>query len=149
MPKAFSRLPNVKTTASAAMSLRCANRPMPDRRRAVRQLAARHAAGQRDVVVRAGVHAVEAERAVHVADLQRQEQPQLAPPRQTTSGACGARRPLMQSAVRHAGTSPVSRTRSSSGDIVEATKLNWPIGQSYLQNVAPVKTVSTTSAATK
>ena len=30
------------------------------------------------------------------------------------------------------GTSPVSFTRSSSGDIVDATKLNWPIGTEVL-----------------
>ena len=77
-PNAFKRLPNVNTTASAAMSHRCANRPIPDRRPLSASSAPGTRAGQRDVVVRAGVHAVEAERAVHVADLRRQEQPQLA-----------------------------------------------------------------------
>ena len=42
-----------------------------------------------------------------------------------------------------------SRIRSSSGDMVEATKLNWPIGQRCLQNVAPLKTESIASAAPK
>ena len=71
------------------------------------------------------------------------------PRARTTWGASGARRPLMQSAVRHVRQVPVSFTRSSSGDIVEAMKLNWPIGQRYLQKEAPVKTVSTTSAEAK
>ena len=44
----------------------------------------------------------------------------------------------LQSAVRHEWQTSMLRTRSSNGDIVDATKLNWPIGQKYLQKLAPV-----------
>ena len=55
----------------------------------------------------------------------------------------------MQSTVRHVWHVDASRTLSSSGDIVEAMKLNWPIGQKYLQKLAPLKVRSTTSAEAK
>src|SRR6185369_7907396 len=43
----------------------------------------------------------------------------------------------------------VSRTETSSGEAVAATKLNWPIGQTNLQNVACLKIESITSAPAK
>ena len=55
----------------------------------------------------------------------------------------------MQSTVLQVPHVDASRTLNSSGDIVEAMKLNWPIGQTYLQKLAPVKIRSTTSAETK
>ena len=45
----------------------------------------------------------------------------------------------MQSDVWHDLHVSRSTIRSSVGDIVEAVKLNWPIGQTYLQNDAPEK----------
>ena len=61
-----------------------------------------------------------------------------------SAGGVGSRRPAMQSAVRQRrGTSTASRTRISSGDTVDARKLNWPTGQRCLQNVAPLNTRST------
>ena len=41
------------------------------------------------------------------------------------------------------------RTLTSSGETREATKLNWPIGQTYLQNDACLKVQSTSTAAPK
>jgi hypothetical protein len=55
----------------------------------------------------------------------------------------------MQSAVRHALQVATLRTCTSVGDIVDATKLNCPIGHRYLQNVAPLKTRSIAIAAPK
>ena len=55
----------------------------------------------------------------------------------------------MQSRVVQVAQTSVSRTCTSSGDSVEATKLNWPIGQTHLQNDAFLKTPSTARAATK
>ena len=81
--------------------------------------------------------------------FERQEQPQLAPALDHDLRRFALRRPLMQSAVRQARQVSLALTRNSSGDIVEATKLNWPIGQRYLQNVAPVNTRSIASAAAK
>jgi len=57
--------------------------------------------------------------------------------------------PLMQSTVRHEWHTSPLRTRSSNGDMVDATKLNWPIGQTYLQKLAPVNIMSTTIADAK
>ena len=56
-------------------------REAADRRAAavVRQLVARHAEADGDVVVRARLHAVEAEGAIEVADLHRLEERKLAP----------------------------------------------------------------------
>ena len=64
-------------------------------------------------------------------------------------GAVSGDRPLMQSNVRQVRQVSGWRTCTSSGDTVDATKLNCPIGQRYLQNVAPVKTRSTSNAAPK
>ena len=41
------------------------------------------------------------------------------------------------------------RTLTSSGETSDCTKLNCPIGHTYLQNAAPLKQLSTTNAATK
>ena len=51
---------------------------MPDRSSPFEKLGARRSRCECDVVVRAGVHAVEAEGAVQVSDLHRQEESQLA-----------------------------------------------------------------------
>ena len=67
----------------------------------------------------------------------------------TTAGASGARRPFRQSNVRHEAQTAWSFDRISSGDSVEATKLNWPTGQTCLQNEAPLNSVSTTIAPAK
>ena len=71
------------------------------------------------------------------------------PRRSTRDGTASSRRPLMQSTVRHVLHVSGCRTCSSSGDIVDATKLNWPMGQRYLQKVAPVNRRSIASAAAK
>ena len=76
--KALSSAPNTNTTTRAATSHRCARRPMPERRRASASSSAGHAGRERDVVVRTRLHAVEAQRAIEVADLGRQEEAQLA-----------------------------------------------------------------------
>ena len=52
----------------------------------------------------------------------------------------------MQSTVVHPRHTASSRTPISSGDSVDAMKLNWPTGQTNLQNVAPVNVRSTSSA---
>ena len=44
---------------------------------------------------------------------------------------------------------PSSRTWISSGEMSDCTKLNWPIGQTYLQKDAPRKKPSITKAAAK
>ncbi len=67
----------------------------------------------------------------------------------TTSRSSGSRVPTMQSRVVQLAQTSVSRTFTSSGERVEATKLNWPIGQTHLQNEAFLKTPSTTRAAAK
>ena len=58
-------------------------------------------------------------------------------------------RPRMQSLVRHDAQTAGSRTLTSSGETSDCTKLNWPIGQTYLQKEAPRKRPSMTKAATK
>ena len=78
MAKALSSAPNVKSSASAARSGRRDRRPIAERRPIVGQLLARHPKDDAGVVVRAGLHAVEAEGALEIADLQRDEQPELA-----------------------------------------------------------------------
>ena len=55
----------------------------------------------------------------------------------------------MQSFVRHVAHVAGSRTLISSGEISEPKKLNCPNGQTYLQNAAPRKMVSTANATTK
>ena len=57
--------------------------------------------------------------------------------------------PRMQSNVLHVRQVPASRTWTSVGDNVEARKLNWPTGQTYLQNDAPLNVRSIASAAPK
>src|SRR4029077_9760117 len=57
--------------------------------------------------------------------------------------------PRMHSLVRHEAQTAGSRTLTSSGETSDCTKLNWPIGQTYLQKAASVKKLSTTNAATK
>ena len=88
-----------------------------------------------DVVMRAGAHAVEAERAVHVAGFLRQVQVELASalPRRCRAGNRGSRRWR-----RHAG----SFSRTSNGETSELTKWNCPIGQTYLQKLAPRNSAS-------
>ena len=58
-------------------------------------------------------------------------------------------RPRMQSFVRHDAQTAGSRTLTSSGETSDCTKLNWPIGQRYLQKEAPRNRPSMTKAATK
>src|SRR5919106_1419819 len=55
----------------------------------------------------------------------------------------------MQSFVAQAVQTSVSRTATSSGEAVEATKLNCPMGQTNLQNVACLNTESISSAPAK
>src|SRR5690606_19143799 len=56
----------------------------------VPQLRPGEARGDRDVVVRTGVHAVQAEGAVRVADLERLEERQLTPPLNDLTGGVPA-----------------------------------------------------------
>ena len=56
---------------------------------------------------------------------------------------------MMQSAVRHVRQVSRLMTRSSTGDTVDATKLNCPIGHTCLQNTAPANSMSTAIAAMK
>src|SRR3954453_13518561 len=58
-------------------------------------------------------------------------------------------RPRMQSLVRHDTQTTGSRTLTSSGEASDWTKLNWPIGQTYLQKDAPRKKPSTMGAAAR
>ena len=67
----------------------------------------------------------------------------------TTEGSAGSRAPLMQSCVVHVTQASASRTRTSRGETVEATKLNWPSGQTHLQNEASLNTESTARAVAK
>ena len=136
----------MNTAASAARSARCgAGRCLTSP--ALEQLGSGGSCDECDVVVRACVHAVEAHRAIEVADLHRQEKPQLAAALYVVSGF--SRTTLMQSDVRQVRHVSRSTMRSSVGDIVEAAKLNWPIGQRCLQKDAPLKTVSMTMARPK
>ena len=126
-------------------------REAADRRAAavVRQLVARHAEADGDVVVRARLHAVEAEGAIEVAGLQRLEERKLAAALRDVRRRGVRARPLMQSTVLQPWHTPSSRTPISSGDSVDAMKLNWPTGQTNLQNDAPVNVRSTSSATPK
>src|SRR6266540_461047 len=67
----------------------------------------------------------------------------------TTSSGPGSRRPRIQSLVRQLVQTSLSRILTSSGESVEATKLNCPMGQTNLQNEACLKKPSTTSAPRK
>ena len=58
-------------------------------------------------------------------------------------------RPRMQSFVRHAVQTAGSRTFTSSGETSDCTKLNCPIGQTYLQKTPPRKKPSIAKAAAK
>src|ERR687889_813860 len=67
-----------------------------------------------------------------------------------TTGDVGcSRRPRIQSFVRQPSQTFRSRAFTSSGETVEATKLNWPSGQTNLQNEACLKKESTRSAPAK
>src|ERR1700682_5185867 len=57
--------------------------------------------------------------------------------------------PRMQSWVRHDPQTLGSRTFTSSGDTSEFTKWNCPMGQTYLQKLAPRKKPSTANAVAK
>ena len=62
---------------------------------------------------------------------------------------CVLRVPLMQSLVRQAVQVWGSRTRTSSGETSEVTKLNWPMGQTYLQKGAPRNRLSISNTPAK
>src|SRR5213596_1070795 len=55
----------------------------------------------------------------------------------------------MHSLVRHVTQTSASRTFTSSGETSDCTKLNCPMGQTYLQKAAPRKKPSMTKAAAK
>src|SRR5262245_53723042 len=55
----------------------------------------------------------------------------------------------MQSLVLQLVQTSGSRTLTSQGDASDCTKLNWPTGQTYLQNEAPLKTLSMATGAVK
>ena len=78
MPAALAKAPKTSTTTRAARSGRLPNRPMPERTGSCHNVVPGRHGKDADVVVRTGVDAVEAERAVHVARLPRLEQVQLA-----------------------------------------------------------------------
>ena len=78
MPAALTKAPKASTTMRAARSGRLPNRPRPERNGIVPQLLPGRLGKDADVVMRAGVDTVEAERAVHVARLPGLEQVQLA-----------------------------------------------------------------------
>ena len=78
MPAALAKAPNTSTTIRAAMSWRRPKRPDAGPLAVVPQLGRGETGDQPDVLVRAGVDAIEAGGAVHVARLARQEQVQLA-----------------------------------------------------------------------
>ena len=117
--------------------------------RAVEELRAWYASRDRDVIVWAGLDAVETERAIEVPTFAGRNNPNSHPRWITKVGAPGARCPRMQSTVWHVPQTAGSRTRSSSGESVDAAKLNWPIGHRCLQKLAPVNTRSITRAAAK
>ena len=92
--------------------------------------------------MRTGVDTVEAKCAVHVARLARLIQMELTsrnafPPTDTVLG------------LRTTSHATESRTWISTGEMSDCTKLNWPIGQTYLQKDAPEKNPSITKAAAK
>src|ERR1700728_3376869 len=66
-----------------------------------------------------------------------------------TRAEIGSRRPRMQSLVWQRVQTACSRTFTSSGESVEATKLNCPMGQTNLQNAACLNNASTASATAK
>src|SRR5580698_7263318 len=70
-------------------------------------------------------------------------------PRIVTRSETGSRLPRMQSLVWQLVHTSWSRTFTSSGESVEATKLNCPIGQTNLQNEACLKNPSTATATAK
>src|ERR1700685_1425139 len=70
-------------------------------------------------------------------------------PRIVTRSETGSRRPRMQSFVWQRVQTSCSRTFTSNGESVEATKLNCPMGQTNLQNEACLKSPSTTSTVRK
>ena len=78
MPAALTKAPKTSTTTRAARSGRLPNRPSPERTGSCHNSFPGVVGEDADVVVRAGVDTVEAERAVHVARLPRLEQVQLA-----------------------------------------------------------------------
>src|SRR4051794_33491538 len=55
----------------------------------------------------------------------------------------------MHSCVVQLAQTAGSRTRTSRGETIDCTKLNCPIGQTYLQNAASRNTPSITSAPTR
>ena len=57
--------------------------------------------------------------------------------------------PRMQSLVRHDVHTPGREPTFPNGETSDCTKLNWPIGQTYLQNAAPRKKPSIANAAAK
>jgi hypothetical protein len=63
----------------------------------------------------------------------------------TSSSRC----PVMQSRVSQRAQTSGSATFTSRGERVEATKLNWPMGQTHLQNEAFLNRPSTASAPPK
>jgi hypothetical protein len=134
----LSSAPNVNSSARAAMSGR---RAAVDRRSPpiVGELVAGTRAGRRCRWAR--MDAVQAERAAEITDLVGTNRCSSQPRCSTTAGASGARRLLRQSNVRHLAQTSASFARISSGDSVEATKLNWPTGQTCLQNEAPANSV--------
>ena len=140
MPAALTKAPKASTTTSAARSVRLLNRPRPERSGSVHK----SLPGKRenaDVVVRAGVDAVEAEGAVHVARLAGLVQVQL---------AAGD---VVSAADAVFGLTGRTHARVAhldfQGETNDCTKLNWPIGQTYLQKDAPRKKPSMTKAAAK
>ena len=78
IPSALITPPKTNTSARTATSRRRDNQPMPDLRRASASSSTGHTRRHRDVVVRARLHAVEAERAIEVADLGGKKERQLA-----------------------------------------------------------------------
>ena len=94
------------------------------------------------VFVGAGVDAVEAERAIHVAAFARLKQPAV-------RSRGWSRLPRMHSFVVQRPQISGSRTLTASGEHSDSTKLNWPIGQTYLQKVPGRNRESMSKAATK
>src|SRR5580700_1910764 len=149
MPKAFSSAPKLNTIASAARSLRWENRPIPDRRGStINSLAGKRlsipmlSCGQACTQSRQKVQSI-------FPTFSGRNSANSHPRWITTNSGPGARLPRMQSFVPQSSQTSRSRTFTSSGEIVEATKLNCPIGQTNLQNDACLNTPSTTSTVRK
>ena len=149
IPSALMRPPKTKRTTRAATSRRRGNQPMPDRRRGstssspgTRVATAMLSCGQACTQSMQNVQS-------RLPTFDGRNNANSQPRRSTRDGTASSRRPLMQSTVRHVLHVSGCRTCSSSGDIVDATKLNWPMGQRYLQKVAPVNCRSIASAAAK